>query len=165
MREYPALAWAIATSTASGVDIPAWVLGIIEDVISGRESAAKFWSEQKAGDLDEEVRDSNERHVHFIRILQEALEILKSREVTRQAGPSKSPAERKLSDGDKNPKLENSLAPLGVEESSKEFLEWQESQTAVTTSVGSKKAAVKSDITYEQQIDEEKVSFAVYCFF
>jgi hypothetical protein len=32
------------------------------------------------------------------------------------------------------------------------------------TSVGSKKAAVKSATTYEQQIDEEEVSFAVYCF-
>jgi len=133
-------------------------------VISGRKSAAKFWSEQKAGDPDKEVRDSNERHVHFICILEEVLEILKSREVTRQAGPSKSPAERKLSDGDKNPKLENSFALLGVEEPSKQFLEWQESQIPVVTPVRSKKAVVKSVTTYEQQIDEEEVSFAVYCF-
>jgi hypothetical protein len=161
VREYPALARAIA----SEVDIPNWVLRIIEDVISGRKSAAKFWSEQKAGDLDEDVRDSNARHVHFIRILEEVLEILKSREVTGHAGPSKSSAERKLPDGDENSKVENAFASLDVGEPSKGFLEWQESQTAVAASAGSKKAAVKAAATYEHEINEEEVSFAVYCFF
>jgi hypothetical protein len=87
----------------TGVDVPNWLLGIVEDDILRRRLAAKFWSEQRAPYLDEGVKDNNERHMHFIHVLEEVLEILKSVDVIAVAGPSNSRANSKQKESNKSP--------------------------------------------------------------
>lgn len=108
------------------------------------------------------MRGSNDLHLQFIRFLEEVREILNCRAGKVVSSGSNSP---QPSDDEDMAKLNNTFASLDIEDSSNEFQSGHESQTAIVMPVGSKKNMAKAVPTYEQEVDQEKVRWAVYCFF
>jgi hypothetical protein len=149
-------------SAVTGGTVPTWVLRIVEDVISGRKFAASFWFAQKGDDATSDVRDSNERHLYFIYILEEVLEILKGGVAPEVNIPQRPNNPTQNGDGAAEDGLKNAFSALEIEEPSDEFLEWSTTQSSTVSLTEGKTESTTKSATYEPEIDEEEIFFAVY---
>jgi hypothetical protein len=149
-------------SAVTGDTVPTWILRTVEDVISGRKFAASFWSAQKGDDATSDVRDSNERHLYFIYILEEVLEILKGGVAPEVNIPQRPNDPTQNGDGAAEDGLKNAFSALEIEEPSDKFLEWSTTQSSTVSLTEGKTNSTTKSATYELEIDEEEIFFAVY---
>ncbi|KAH8805514.1 hypothetical protein F5884DRAFT_448221 [Xylogone sp. PMI_703] len=76
VKEFIALAEAIAGSQNPKIAVPLWVTCLIKEVIKGRKKSARFFSQLPGDAWSTDFAESNATHQYFIEILESVLRIL-----------------------------------------------------------------------------------------
>ncbi|KAK4959975.1 hypothetical protein LTR10_002864 [Elasticomyces elasticus] len=113
-RHFVVLAGAIA-GASSPVAVPAYVLKLTEDVIEGRRYCANWYAAQPSKE-GSDVNEQNNRHAHFITVLEEVLSLLSSCPI--QYGPRGPPETTNATASPESHGLSNLFALLEVEDPS-----------------------------------------------
>jgi hypothetical protein len=157
-KELPALAIFISEHFENASDFTALprILEVLKDVIARR----KEWGNSfKLPDPNTAV--SNERHKHFVTVLEEAHQILGGVMNALHLSAGQSPAsESKERESSDEKALSNIFAILDIEESI-------DQDETVTPPVHGPSSATSPTVTYklDDETDEEEVYFSIYCFF
>jgi len=181
----------IIANQSDNVPVPEGVYSLFESVIHARRMVANFYRQL---DTSPDVEAKNESHLNFIRVLEEAFEILggslwreksaEERETARKAGKPVPQGKEEgsgtaLHMSNRFAELEVEDRDLGVdEEDEEEQLDAKESNEWISHLVNKPGARVKKDkqvkpgkislSSYKISEDlsaKEEISFAVWCFF
>ncbi|OJD16710.1 hypothetical protein AJ78_03135 [Emergomyces pasteurianus Ep9510] len=158
VKEFTRLAKYVAAATDTPVIVPANIVIALDRAITTRRE----YSTELASRIprDEESKASDDRHAHFIEVLEQVREILRPRFVTKQGN---CPADNTANKPTAEPimkiirNISNKFEGLDVQESSKEFAD---SPGVTPTTAPSK---VKEEVNNEEQSprDEEENCFRI----
>lgn len=141
--------------------VPAGIIKILHDVIEGRQDAAEWYASQTT-EGDSELAEQNERHVHFISILQKVQRHLDELLITpgsemESAAVAKS--KKKQKSGTDTP-----AKPVDEMRNLFDYLDVEEPSAFPLGQHGPSKSAAKHKTTsYELDSDEDQDVFALWC--
>jgi hypothetical protein len=136
-----------AITDTSNIEVPHSVFATLSAVVRGRKDCAA-WYVLNQDHANDTMKANNDRHQHFIEILEDTLQMLKKKQ--SQTKRSSIPAEDTCAK-----KVTNMFECLELEET--EELEEIPESIPVT-------CKVEKDVEYKLKTSDADVSFAVYCF-
>ena len=145
-KSFLALATAIAADKRTCV--PPEVFTTLRAVIRGRKDCA-VWYSMISDQVDDAVKESNAGHRHFIKLLEDVLEIIKSKLSQTQRQPLKAVKTTPLH-------TSNAFEHLKFEEP----LDTEDMPEAIESPV----MPATQKVSYKLEPSETDVSFAIYCF-
>lgn len=159
VKTHELLTLAKVIAAAKQSTVPAGILEVLQDVISGRQSCAGWYASQTTED-DSEMVDRNETHLHFVSILQTVLGYLSGLKVTlgseiEQAKTTKGKNKRKKKNAGEPTSQHNDLRNLF------QYLDVEEPTESSLGQTGPPKTAAGPD--YELENDQEMDFFALWC--
>lgn len=165
-RDLLRFARAIANAQ-SPVDIPTAILELLADVITGRQICANWYAGQVPGVSTEDatIDSSNKSHTHFVGVLQDIYDMLKSARKSQKAEKASikpKAAASKETEADAKESLANLFVGLELEQPSDNPLGHAPPQSA-TDSPEDSAAANAADSSLELDDHAEK-EFALWCF-
>jgi len=146
-RSFVTLATAIANDAR--IPVPTSVFGTLQAVIRGRKDCA-VWYASTSDCADNAVKENNEGHQHFIKTLEDVLEIFKAaKRPPFERRQSKTKKAEALRTSNKYELLEHEALP-------------ESNDMPEIIEVHAKPA--KSKVTYKLEESDTDVTFAIYCF-
>jgi len=135
-----------AVSSAGNIEVPRSVFATLRAVIRGRKECAAWYMINQDG-ADNTMKGNNERHQHFIGVLEDTLQALKNPRFEQQQPPS--------STKDTMKKVTNMFECLELEDTDE--LEEIPDRTPFNFKV-------EKNVEYKSEISDANVFFAVFCF-